>query len=91
LYLVTGVQTCALPIWTIWRGRRRRKFGSRRPDKGHEAMYALLAQVIRGDSESPDPDGYLIATLATIAAQRSLRSGAPEPVVPGEQDVDLGP
>ncbi len=66
---------------TMWRGRRQQRLGSRRRDKGFTAMYELFAQVVRGEADPPDADGYLVSTLATIAALRSLRTGHPEPVV----------
>jgi predicted dehydrogenase len=66
---------------TLWRGGDRRSIGSRRQDKGHAAQFARLAAVARGDDEAPDFQSYMISTLATVAALRSLESGRAETVV----------
>jgi len=65
---------------TVWSPRRKR-LGGRRQDKGFAAQYALLARVLRGEQDPPDFDGYLVSTLATLAAARSLETGAPQSVV----------
>lgn len=69
----------------VWRGRDRASSGSRRQDKGFAAQYAMLAAVLRGEEEPPDPDSYVVSTLATLAALRSLQSGRREAVVAAEQ------
>ena len=68
----------------IWHGARRERIGGRRQDKGFDAQYALLAAAVRGDAEPPPLDGYLVSSLVTLAAARSLESGRPEPVVEPE-------
>ncbi len=71
---------------SIWRGTKRESIGGRRQDKGFDAQYRLFAAVLRGEAEAPPLEGYLISTLATLAAVRSLESGCPETVVaPGAQ------
>jgi predicted dehydrogenase len=68
----------------VWRtGRRKRRLGSRGQDKGFRAEFAFVAEVIRGDAARPSPDSFLLPTLATLAAARSLESARPEAVVQG--------
>jgi predicted dehydrogenase len=71
---------------SIWRGSERRKLGGRTADKGWSAQYELLAAVVAGRAEPPPVEGYLLSTLATLAAARSLSSGRTEPVVEGAAD-----
>jgi predicted dehydrogenase/threonine dehydrogenase-like Zn-dependent dehydrogenase len=66
---------------TIWREGRQASFGGRRQDKGFDAQFAWLAAMARGEAEAPAPDSYLLSTLATLAAARSLQAGGPIPVV----------
>ena len=66
---------------SIWHGAARTRLGGRSQDKGFAAQYELLARVMRGEAEAPDADSFLLSSLATLAAVRSLRSGRPEPVV----------
>ncbi len=65
----------------IWRGASRTGIGGRRQDKGWRAQYELLAAVVSGRAGPPPVEGYLVSSLATIAAARSLASGEPEKVV----------
>ncbi len=56
-----------------------------RQDKGHRAEWQRLADHLAGKGPAPIPFGEIIlSTRATLAAQRSLRSG--EPVVLGEME-----
>jgi predicted dehydrogenase len=64
----------------IWTGGRRRAFGGRRQDKGFAAQYETVAAVLRGEAEPPDVESFYVATLATLAAARSLETGRPEVV-----------
>ncbi len=66
---------------SIWRGGRRTRLGGRRAAKGWREQYELIAAVLAGSAEPPPPESFYVATLATLAAARSLGSGAPEPVV----------
>lgn len=66
---------------SIWRGVKRTRLGGRSSEKGWKQQYELIAAVLAGSAEPPPLDGYYLATLATLAAARSLSSGAPEPVV----------
>ncbi len=65
---------------TVWRSARRRRRGGRQ-DKGFDAQFKLIAQILRGEAEAPDVESFYLATLATLAAARSLTTGIPEPVV----------
>jgi predicted dehydrogenase/threonine dehydrogenase-like Zn-dependent dehydrogenase len=65
----------------IWTGRERRRSGGRRQDKGFAAQYEHIAHVLRGETDPPDPEGFIISTLATLAAARSLETGQPVQVV----------
>lgn len=62
----------------IWRGRDRRRLGGGRQDKGYGGQYEMVAKVVRGETEPPAAEGYYLATLATLAAVRSLQTGVPE-------------
>jgi predicted dehydrogenase/threonine dehydrogenase-like Zn-dependent dehydrogenase len=66
---------------SIWRGTKRESLGGRRQDKGWGAQYDLLAKVLRGEREVPPLDGYLISSLATLAAVHSLETGEAAAVV----------
>ncbi len=65
----------------IWRGAAKERLGGRRQEKGWTQQFELLARVVRGEVEAPPLDSYLLSTLATLAAVRSLQSGKPEAVV----------
>ena len=65
----------------IWRGRHKQTLGGRRQDKGFAAQFEFIAEVLGGSSEPPAVEGYLVSTLATLAAARSLETGRSEPVV----------
>ena len=65
----------------IWTGPRKRRLGGRRRDKGHQAQFAAIADVISGRTEGPDVDTAVVSTLATFAAARSLATGTAETVV----------
>lgn len=65
----------------IWRAGRPRRIGGRRQDKGFTAQYRLLADVVAGRRQPPDPASFYLSTLTTLAAARSLETGNPEPVV----------
>jgi predicted dehydrogenase/threonine dehydrogenase-like Zn-dependent dehydrogenase len=69
---------------SIWRDGRRRSLGGRRQDKGFDAQFSWLARIARGEEDMPSADSYLLSTLATLAAARSLQAAAPVPVVAGE-------
>ena len=62
----------------IWRGRDRRRLGGGRQDKGYGGQYEMVAKVVRGEIDAPAGEGYYLATLATLAAVRSLQTGVPE-------------
>lgn len=66
---------------SIWRDGARTRLGGRTQDKGWDAQYAAIARILREDGEAPDPSRFYLATLATLAAARSLQSGVPERVV----------
>jgi predicted dehydrogenase len=65
----------------LWRGRKRSSIGSRRQDKGFEAQFELLRRIVDGRETPPPPESYLLATMATLAAARSLETGRSETVV----------
>lgn len=69
---------------TIWRGRRKHSIGARKQDKGFGAQFELIRRVVAGEAEAPSPEGYLLSTLATLAAARSLETGLREIVVEQE-------
>jgi predicted dehydrogenase/threonine dehydrogenase-like Zn-dependent dehydrogenase len=64
----------------VWTGGRRRTLGGRRQDKGFGAQYERVAAVLRGEAEPPEVESFFVATLATLAAARSLETGKPEVV-----------
>lgn len=66
---------------SIWQGSRRRRLGGRTQDKGWKDQYKMLAEVVGGRLQAPPVEGFLISMLATLAARRSLSTGAPEDVV----------
>jgi predicted dehydrogenase len=65
----------------VWRGRRRQRIGGRRQDKGFAAQFAEIAAVLRGEADPPAAEGFMLSTLATLAAARSLEVGQAVPVV----------
>ena len=65
----------------LQRGSKRERLTHGRQDKGFDDQFAHIAAVLRGQQPAPDADTYLVSTLATLAAARSLASGLPEPVV----------
>jgi predicted dehydrogenase len=72
----------------IWRGNKKQRLGGGRQDKGFAAQFRFLAELARGRVEAPPPESFLVSSLATLAAARSLVSGHPETVVLG---ADHGP
>jgi predicted dehydrogenase/threonine dehydrogenase-like Zn-dependent dehydrogenase len=48
-----------------------------RQDKGHRQQFERFLAACRGEAQPPDPDSYLTATRATLAAVESLLTGAP--------------
>jgi hypothetical protein len=72
----------------IWSGGDKTRMSHGRQDKGFDTQFAQLAAVLRGSAEPPPAEGYLISTLATFAAARSLETGQPEPVVSSAADGD---
>jgi predicted dehydrogenase/threonine dehydrogenase-like Zn-dependent dehydrogenase len=69
----------------IWRGRRKDRLGGGRQDKGFGAQFAYLAKLIRDEAEAPTADGSWLTTVVTLAAARSLETGAPELVVEADR------
>ena len=65
----------------IWRGANRTKLGGRTAEKGWSEQYALIAAVLAGRTEPPPVESFLLSSLVTLAAARSLSSGQPESVV----------
>jgi predicted dehydrogenase len=65
----------------VWRGRQRERLGGARQDKGFAAQFDRIAKVMRGEVDGPATDGFWITTMVTLAAARSLETGAPELVV----------
>lgn len=65
----------------IWRGSRHSKAGGRRQNKGFTEQFNQLARVMRGEADPPRPERFYLSTLATLAAVRSLTTGAAEPIV----------
>lgn len=74
----------------IWRGTQRTRLGGRRQDKGFAAQFDTIAKVLRGEAEPPPFDGFLVSTLATLSAARSLGSGHPEPVLADRSEARVG-
>ncbi|HEY7151541.1 MAG TPA: hypothetical protein VH391_07655, partial [Solirubrobacterales bacterium] len=71
----------------VWRGHKKARLGGGRQDKGFAAQFKFLAELARGRVEAPSPESFLLSSLATLAAARSLQSGHPETVVlAGEAD-----
>jgi predicted dehydrogenase len=70
----------------LWRGHKGTSLGSRRQDKGFEAQFRLLRRIVEGQEAPPAPESYLLATLATLAAARSLETGRAETVVEAAPD-----
>jgi predicted dehydrogenase len=65
----------------LWKGSKRVRLGGRRQDKGFGAHFDFLLEVASGRAEPPDPESFYLATLATLAAARSLETGRTEAVV----------
>ena len=76
---------------TIWRGRGKSSIGSRKQDKGFGAQFDLIRAVIAGEAEPPAPEGYLLSTMVTLAAARSLETGVGERVVERAPAFSEGP
>jgi predicted dehydrogenase len=74
----------------IWCGHKKERLGSGRQDKGFAAQFKLLAELTRGMVEPPPPESFLLSSLATLAAARSLESGHPETVVLGGERSQVG-
>jgi hypothetical protein len=62
----------------LWGGRRRRTLRSPGRDKGHSEEIRCFAGVVRGEAEPPSAKTYLTSTALTLAALRSLETGAEE-------------
>lgn len=73
----------------VWHGDRKRRRGGRRQDKGFAAEFAFLADVLAGRAEAPPAEGFLVSSLATLAAARSLETGQVEAVVVQHGDVPI--
>ena len=76
---------------TIWRGRGKASIGSRRAGQGLGAQFDLIRAVIAGEAEPPAPEGYLLSTMVTLAAARSLETGVGERVVERAPAFSEGP
>ena len=76
---------------TIWRGRKKVSAGSRKQDKGFTGQFELIRKVLAGEAPAPAPEGYLLSTMATLAAARSLETGVGEPVVEQGPPLSEGP
>ncbi len=62
-----------LCLWGAGRARTRRGRGQ---DKGHSEEMRTFAYVVRGLAQAPPAAGYLTSTALTLAALRSLETGA---------------
>ena len=71
----------------LWRGRKRSRLGGRRQDKGFDAQYRWIRAVAAGEQPAAPLDGYVVSTLATLAAARALETGEQEPVVEGRLEA----
>ena len=69
----------------VWRGTGKRTIGGRRQDKGFDGQMRNIAEVVAGRAEPPSADGYLVSTLATLAAGRALATGTMQSVVGSER------
>jgi predicted dehydrogenase len=69
----------------VWRGTGKRTIGGRRQDKGFDGQMQNIADVLAGRAEPPSADGYLVSTLATLAAGRALATGTMQSVVGSER------
>ena len=74
----------------IWSSSRQR-LGHDRQNKGFAAQFAHIADVIRSDAESPDPESFFLSTLTTLAAARSLMTGVSESVLIKRATADSTP
>ena len=69
----------------IWRGSSKRSLGGRRQDKGFANQFGLFAQVLRDQEQAPPAGGFLLSSLVTLLAARSLETGRAETIFePGE-------
>ena len=74
----------------VWRLGGSERLGSGRQDKGFAAQFEHLARLARGEVEPPQPDGYWLSTLVTLAAARSISTGEPELVLDGRRpEIEL--
>ena len=65
----------------VWTAQGRRSLGGRTQNKGFAEHFQLMHDVVSGKRPSPAVDSYVLSTLATLAAARSLETGIPEAVV----------
>jgi predicted dehydrogenase/threonine dehydrogenase-like Zn-dependent dehydrogenase len=68
----------------LWGAGRSRKERSRGRDKGHSEEIRRFAAALRGEEALPPFEEALASSRLTLAALRSLESGAEEPVAAGE-------
>jgi predicted dehydrogenase/threonine dehydrogenase-like Zn-dependent dehydrogenase len=73
----------------VWSGRRKRSIGGRKQDKGFRRQFELIRRVIDGEQPAPPPDGYLLSTMATLAAARSLETGRTETIVEVDRPTEV--
>jgi predicted dehydrogenase len=71
----------SLRLWGVGRARTTRGRGQ---DKGHSGEMRLFADVVRGLAAPPPASGYIASTAVTLAALRSLETGAEVGVRTGE-------
>jgi predicted dehydrogenase/threonine dehydrogenase-like Zn-dependent dehydrogenase len=75
----------------IWMRGNRRKLGGARQDKGFAAQYSWIANVVTGRADPPDPWSFFLSTLTTLAAARSIETGAAEGVVLQHETLEVTP
>jgi predicted dehydrogenase/threonine dehydrogenase-like Zn-dependent dehydrogenase len=65
----------------IWTSGGRRRIGKRLQDKGFDAQFRNVFEVVCGRAPPPDVESYLASSLATVVAARALETGKSEAII----------
>jgi predicted dehydrogenase/threonine dehydrogenase-like Zn-dependent dehydrogenase len=62
----------------IWQGTHRKRLGGGKQDKGFAGQFRALKSMLADKEEAPPFEGYLLSSLVTLAAAKSLETGTPQ-------------